>query len=91
MCAVYILNNNTKCGFRGEDMNYERVAKNLINLRNEKSREEVARAVGISVSTLQMYENGQRIPRDNIKIKLANFYGVTVQTIFFDSEQHEVC
>ncbi|KAA0776219.1 XRE family transcriptional regulator [Bacillus sp. AR2-1] len=72
-------------------MNYERVAKNLINLRSEKSREEVARAVGISVSTLQMYENGQRIPRDNIKIKLANFYGVTVQTIFFDSEQHEVC
>ncbi|PEX40022.1 transcriptional regulator [Bacillus cereus] len=72
-------------------MNYERVAKNLINLRNEKSREEVARGVGISVSTLQMYENGQRIPRDNIKIKLANFYGVTVQTIFFDSEQHEVC
>ncbi|HHT7154703.1 helix-turn-helix transcriptional regulator (plasmid) [Bacillus thuringiensis] len=72
-------------------MNYERVAKNLINLRNEKSREEVARAVGISVSTLQMYENGQRIPRDNIKIKLANFYGVTVQTIFFDLEQHEVC
>ncbi|MBK5424373.1 helix-turn-helix domain-containing protein [Bacillus sp. TH30] len=63
-------------------MNYERVAKNLINLRNEKSREEVARAVGISVSTLQMYENGQRIPRDNIKIKLANFYGVTVQIIF---------
>lgn len=44
-----------------------------------------------SVLVLQMYENGQRIPRDNIKIKLANFYGVTVQTIFFDSEQHEVC
>jgi putative transcriptional regulator len=73
-------------------MNYERVAENLINLRNDgRSREEVAKAVGISISTLQMYENGQRIPRDNIKIKLANFYGVTVQIIFFDSEQHEVC
>ncbi|MCU7756906.1 helix-turn-helix transcriptional regulator [Bacillus cereus] len=72
-------------------MNYERVAENLINLRNGRSREEVAKAVGISISTLQMYENGQRIPRDNIKIKLANFYGVTVQTIFFDCEQHEVC
>ncbi|MEE3949996.1 helix-turn-helix transcriptional regulator [Bacillus wiedmannii] len=72
-------------------MNYERVAANLINLRNERSREEVAKAVGISISTLQMYENGQRIPRDNIKIKLANFYGVSVQTIFFDSEQHEMC
>lgn len=74
-----------------ECMNYERVAENLINLRNGRSRGEVAKAVGISVSTLQMYENGQRIPRDNIKIKLANFYGVTVQIIFFDSEQHEVC
>jgi putative transcriptional regulator len=72
-------------------MNYERVAENLINLRNGRSREEVAKAVGISISTLQMYENGQRIPRDNIKIKLANFYGVTVQIDFFDSEQHEVC
>lgn len=72
-------------------MNYERVAENLINLRNGRSREEVAKAVGISISTLQMYENGQRIPRDDIKIKLANFYGVTVQIIFFDSEQHEVC
>ena len=72
-------------------MNYERVAENLINLRNGRSREEVAKAVGISISTLQMYENGQRIPRDNIKIKLANFYGVTVQIIFFDSEQPEVC
>ncbi|MBP3972714.1 helix-turn-helix transcriptional regulator [Bacillus sp. WL1] len=72
-------------------MNYERIAENLINLRNGRSREEVAKAVGISISTLQMYENGQRIPRDNIKIKLANFYGVTVQKIFFDSEQHELC
>ncbi|QFY03492.1 helix-turn-helix domain-containing protein (plasmid) [Bacillus cereus] len=74
-------------------MNYERVAENLINLRNGRSREEVAKAIGIriSISTLQMYENGQRIPRDNIKIKLANFYGVTVQTIIFDSEQHEMC
>ncbi|MEF7658521.1 helix-turn-helix transcriptional regulator [Bacillus thuringiensis] len=72
-------------------MNYERVAENLINLRNGRSREEVAKAVGISINTLQMYENGQRIPRDDIKIKLANFYGVTVQTIFFDSEQHEMC
>ncbi|HFK1721268.1 TPA: helix-turn-helix transcriptional regulator [Bacillus cereus] len=72
-------------------MNYKRVAENLINLRDGRSREEVAKAVGISVSTLQMYENGQRIPRDNIKIKLANYYGVTVQKIFFDLEQHEMC
>ncbi|MGG1792421.1 helix-turn-helix transcriptional regulator [Bacillus mycoides] len=65
-------------------MNKEKVSKNLINLRKRKSREEVAEAVGISISSLQMYENAKRIPRDNTKVKLANFYGVTVQSIFFD-------
>ncbi|EOO79258.1 MULTISPECIES: helix-turn-helix domain-containing protein [Bacillus] len=65
-------------------MNKRKVAATLVNLRNGKSREEIAEAIGISVSTLQMYENAQRIPRDSIKIKLANFYGVTVQSIFFD-------
>ncbi|PGD49797.1 transcriptional regulator, partial [Bacillus toyonensis] len=58
-------------------MNKRKVAATLVNLRNGKSREEIAEAIGISVSTLQMYENAQRIPRDSIKIKLANFYGVT--------------
>lgn len=72
-------------------MNKRKVAATLVNLRNGKSREEIAEAIGISVSTLQMYENAQRIPRDSIKIKLANFYGVTVQSIFFDYQQHEVC
>ncbi|AKR35039.1 helix-turn-helix transcriptional regulator [Bacillus cereus] len=72
-------------------MNKQLIAKNLITLRSEKTREEVAESVGISVSTLQMYENGQRIPRDEIKVKLANFYGATVQSIFFDSLQHNVC
>ncbi|EEL88090.1 hypothetical protein bcere0029_19960 [Bacillus cereus AH1272] len=72
------------CGLGGVDMNKRKVAATLVNLRNGKSREEIAEAIGISVSTLQMYENAQRIPRDSIKIKLANFYGVTVQSIFFD-------
>lgn len=56
--------------------------KKLIKLRGNKSREEVADRIGISVSALQMYENGQRIPRDEIKVKLANFFGVTVQELF---------
>lgn len=62
----------------------ELIAKRLINLRGDDSREETAQAVGISVSALQMYENGQRVPRDEIKIKLASHYKRTVQSIFFD-------
>lgn len=60
------------------------VAQKLIELRGEKSREEVAKGVGVSVSAVAMYENGERIPRDAIKIKIAKFYGKTVQEIFFD-------
>lgn len=58
--------------------------KRLIELRGKKSQTEVAKAVGISTSTLGMYETERRIPRDSIKIALANYYGTTVQKIFFD-------
>jgi len=60
------------------------VAKRLIELRSSKSQEEVANAVGISKSALSMYENAERIPRDEIKIRLAKYYGKTVQYIFFN-------
>lgn len=62
----------------------KKVAERLIQLRGKKSREEVANAIGISVSAISMYENGDRIPRDDIKIKLADYYGESVQGIFFD-------
>lgn len=47
------------------------------------SVEEVARGCGISVSAVQMYECGQRVPRDEIKISMAKFFGLTVQELFF--------
>ena len=62
----------------------EKVAERLIKLRGIKSREEVAKSVGVSVSAISMYENGERIPRDDIKIKIAEYYNRTVQEIFFD-------
>ena len=60
-----------------------KVGERLATLRGEKRREIVAAAIGISVSALTMYETGQRIPRDEIKIKLAAYYGTTVDSIFF--------
>ena len=64
-------------------MDRKRIARNLILLRGEKSREEVAKAVGISTSALAMYETGGRVPRDEIKMALANYYGKSVSEIFF--------
>lgn len=55
----------------------------LKRLRGKKTRKEVASAVGISERALKSYELGDRIPRDDVKQKLANFYDVTVTYLFF--------
>lgn len=62
----------------------DKIAERLTQLGGDRSREEVAKAIGISVSAISMYENGERIPRDSIKIKLAAYFNKSVQEIFFD-------
>lgn len=65
------------------DMNPKEIGRKLVELRGNKTQEEVANAVDISTSALSMYENGERIPRDVIKIRLANYYKIPIQDIFF--------
>lgn len=55
----------------------------LKELRGKRSREEIAEAVNVSVSAIAMYENEERSPRDEIKLRLAEFFGESVQEIFF--------
>lgn len=55
----------------------------LRKLRGNKTVEEVANAVGVSRSAIVMYESEERVPRDEIKIRLADYYKRTVQYIFF--------
>ena len=66
-------------------------SEKLIKLRGDKSQTFVAASVGISTSALAMYECGKRVPRDEIKIALARFFGTTVGELFFDQECHETC
>ncbi|QGH32584.1 helix-turn-helix domain-containing protein [Gracilibacillus salitolerans] len=72
-------------------MNKDLIAKRLVDLRDNRSREKVANDLNISISALQMYENGQRVPRDEIKIKIARYYDESVQNIFFKDPEHELC
>lgn len=65
------------------------IGRRLKELRGSRTREEVAGGLSISQSALAMYEQGERIPRDNIKIRIANFYGRTIEDIFFKPKQHE--
>lgn len=66
-----------------ERMDKEIIGSKLRQLRGNTSRAEVARACNISVSTLQNYEDGFRIPKDDIKIRLADYYKVKVGDLFF--------
>lgn len=60
------------------------IGKRLLKLRGNDTRDKVAKELGISVSAISMYENGERIPRDDIKIRISNYYKKSVQEIFFD-------
>lgn len=53
-------------------------------LRGTRSKQDVAKALGISFSSYVKYERGERTPRDSIKKRIAEYFGVTVGSIFFD-------
>ena len=57
----------------------------LVSLRKAegKSRKEVADAVGVTRSAIAMYERGERVPKDDIKAKIAAYYKKSVTYIFF--------
>lgn len=68
----------------GGRLDKQAIAERLLKLRGDKSRDTVAKACGISTSALAMYEQGERIPRDDIKVRLARYYKRSVNFIFFD-------
>ena len=70
-------------------MNKRDIGRKLVALRGNKTQKEVASELKISISALAMYEQGTRIPRDEIKLKIAAYYGKSVQEIFFESKCHE--
>jgi len=59
------------------------IGARLRKLRGNFSQSFVAKACGISASSLSMYENGNRIPRDDVKARFAKLFGKSVQYIFF--------
>ena len=64
------------------------IAERLKNLREQKNitREQAAKDLGISYSALSAYEIGDRTPRDRVKLRIAEYYGETVQAIFFNHQ-----
>lgn len=63
----------------------KKISEKLGNLRLKKnvSQSQVAESLGITKAAVSQYESGQRIPSDEVKIKLTNYYGVSVQDLFY--------
>ncbi len=55
----------------------------LKGLRGDRSQSEMAAAVGVTKSAWAMYERGERVPRDEVKRRIAAYFGKSVQEIFF--------
>ena len=59
------------------------IGTRLRDARGDRSRNEIAERAGVSVSAIQMYEEGKRIPRDVVKIRLASILGKSVAELFY--------
>lgn len=70
----------------GANLNRDQIGQRLRELRGERTIQTVANETGLGWSTICMYELGRRIPDDDNKIILANYYNKTVQELFFDSD-----
>ena len=57
--------------------------KKLKALRGDKTQKEVVADIGISKSALAMYERDERIPRDEVKVQIANYYNEPVGALFY--------
>lgn len=70
-------------------MNAVEAGKKIRSMRGTESRQAIADKLGISKSALAMYERGERIPRDEIKARIAKHFNVSVESIFFAQIEHQ--
>lgn len=63
------------------------IGEKLKSLRSGRglTQDQVAQDLGISRSAINSYELDQRVPRDEVKVRLANYYEKPIQDIFFES------
>lgn len=59
------------------------MGKRLKALRGCRTKTGVAREIGISYSALCFYESGERFPSPENQKKLADYYGVTEESLFY--------
>ena len=66
-------------------MDRKAMAENLKALRKKsgKTQAEMAEIINVSMSSYSQYEAGLKVPRDDVKVRIAEYFNKTVQSIFF--------
>jgi DNA-binding XRE family transcriptional regulator len=61
------------------------IGQRLRQLREERrmTMRSAAKAIGVSYRTWNSWEYDERVPRDEYKKMIADYFGVSVQQIFF--------
>ena len=65
-------------------MDKVKLAERLRLARGNTPMRVICKELNISASALSMYESGDRVPRDEVKEKMANLYKTTVGKLFFN-------
>lgn len=71
--------------------NKELLGQRLLRLRmlHGETQEQVAERAGVSYVSLSRYENGQRMPKMDILMKLADHYGISVDELMREETKKE--
>ncbi|ASF38175.1 transcriptional regulator [Halobacillus halophilus] len=65
--------------------------KVLIKCRGKQSRPELAKKLGITPQMLGALERGDRTPSLALAKTIADYFGVTVDEIFFNQKRNDTC
>lgn len=59
------------------------VGQRLKTLRGSRTLEEVGEALGVSSMAVSLWERGERMPSDAMKVAIASYYKKSVMAIFY--------
>lgn len=61
----------------------KKIGQRLKTLRGSRSLEDVANALEVTPMAVSLWERGERIPSDDMKVKIAAYYKKSVMALFF--------
>lgn len=65
-------------------MDSKKIGDRLKELRGDKTLDTVASDLGVTSMAVSNWERGERIPNDEMKVRIAQYYNKSVSFLFFD-------